>query len=83
MRRMSNESSDDRSELQGLSITTGKIRYEVLLSLVSFLVTVVYAYASIQFRIEAQERAILSLCDKINILLAAKGEPYKLECRDK
>ena len=79
---MSNESSDDRSELQGLSITTGKIRYEVLLSLVSFLVTVVYAYASVQFRIEAQERAILTLCDKINILLATKGEPYKLECRD-
>ena len=62
--------------------TSVRLKYEVLVSLVSLLVSIVYAYSSLQFRIEAQERAISTLCDKINILLAAKREPYKLECRD-
>ena len=59
-----------------------RLKYEVLITLVSFLVSAIYAFASLQFRIEAQERAIISLCSKINILALARKEPYQLDCNE-
>lgn len=76
-------SSADEKPKPDLESTSVRLRYELLISLVGLLVSIVYSYVSLQFRIEAQERALLTLCDKINILLASKREPYKLECRHK
>lgn len=79
---MSNESSDDKSNESQSSDHTIKLKYEVLLALVSFLVSVIYSYNSLHFRVQDNERAITSLCAQINILLAAKGEPYILDCAE-
>ena len=80
---MSNEQSDEKDEQSKQPQPGVRVQYEALLSMVSLLVAAVYSYNSIQFRIEAQERAIISLCDKINILLISRKDPYQIECRDK
>jgi hypothetical protein len=83
---MSNKPSDEHefnknneSNFDGSSI---RIRYEVFFAIIGFLVSAIYSFYSLQFRIEAQERAIVSLCTKINFILTAKQQPYQLDCKD-
>lgn len=62
--------------------TTIRLKFEVFAALLSLLVSIIYAYYSLQFRVQDQDRAIISLCSKLNIILASKQSPYQLECTE-